>query len=837
MLLKQINCLDSLPADSYCEYGDVRVVNSLLGSYREAGDSPLSRFVYRFSIEKIGCPHLAVVRYPDDKRRFMLIGDGTSYDLSTGVITGHSYPVSGKMQELRQVFWPRWTDCTIAFMTWGHGEPAAAASIEIHELDDLPALDIPSYPGGRELGIQYEDCCGTGASEGAQTFSTWLDHLVTYAKHTGQNLLSYPICWYHGPFFPSRLERADAFSIVVTEDRGQYIAWTDDPPDWPEILLERFDQEGLEFQGVITLLRLSSVMKHLNADLEGIRSGAATVHNMLWNNEVQAGTMDWTSIYNTVNYTGLLKRPDPISLKPDFDWAYGEKSDQTYREDALYRPGPIFNPLHPVVQTAIIAFVREIAERYGKHRSFKGIALTMWAPTMIWFGSLHSGYDDFTIGLFEQETGVRVPVDPGAPDRFSKRYDFLIFQCRDAWIDWRCGKIRDLICKMRDALNEVRSDLRLTLNLWSEPFVPAVLGSGKPEHQIHARPGTQDLYREAGLDIHLLEGESNIECDLQIEGGGRDRSPSNLDTATLEHFYMFRDHDFLDQKTLDAVACQPLPGAFIFNAWHEAWGKHLWFPAGAEDPNLPSVAETYGRKATGAFRINSKYPDDGFWWDSELRISPAFPPTPHFMEQYAHALAELDACRITRGGLFLDKAHGEEVRRFARAYRALPRKRFETVGTSTDPVAVRSLHHGDHQFFYLVNREHYPVSVTVMFSSETSGLQDLSTAGALPAARKLVVALGGYELRSFRMDSATALECFQTEIPEAIRHQLVADAQRTLQQIAGLKNEGVHIPGFPDLVLRIQDALAHGQFALLRRLLTSYPAAKASQLTQPHPET
>ena len=82
-------------------------------------------------MENVGRPHLAVIHYPDDKRRFMCIMDGTSYDLTTGVFTGWAQPLSGSMQELQQVFWPRWQDASIVLMTWSTGEPAAAAKIEI----------------------------------------------------------------------------------------------------------------------------------------------------------------------------------------------------------------------------------------------------------------------------------------------------------------------------------------------------------------------------------------------------------------------------------------------------------------------------------------------------------------------------------------------------------------------------------------------------------------------------------------------------------------------------------------------------------------------------------
>ena len=52
-----------------------------------------------------GRPHLLRVRYPDDRRRFMTIGDGTTYDINCGVVTGHAWPLSGMMKTLDQVFW------------------------------------------------------------------------------------------------------------------------------------------------------------------------------------------------------------------------------------------------------------------------------------------------------------------------------------------------------------------------------------------------------------------------------------------------------------------------------------------------------------------------------------------------------------------------------------------------------------------------------------------------------------------------------------------------------------------------------------------------------------
>ena len=146
-LLASFDCTKDYPPESFFAKDATRVVETSAGRYREAGGKTSARFGYRFAIEHVGRPHVAVIRYPDDKRRYMCIMDGTCYDLSTGVFTGWAQPVSGQMLEVRQVFWPRWKDCSITFLTWGQGEPAAVASIKIYELDELPPLRVPGDPG------------------------------------------------------------------------------------------------------------------------------------------------------------------------------------------------------------------------------------------------------------------------------------------------------------------------------------------------------------------------------------------------------------------------------------------------------------------------------------------------------------------------------------------------------------------------------------------------------------------------------------------------------------------------------------------------------------------
>lgn len=835
-LLHRIDCTQEHPAEKYFAHGSVQVVESPVGRYREAEAVPLSRFGYRFSIENVGRPHVAVIRYPDDKRRYMCIMDGTCYDLTTGVLSGWAQPLSNTMIELRQVFWPRWQDCSIVFTTWSEGEPAALASIEIWELDDLPALDVPCDPGDgtrRELGIQYEDPCGTGASEGAMNHREWIDRMVQYARHSGQSLLVYPIVWYHSPLFPSQREPSGTFDCVIAPDRRQYSRWTTTPSDWYATLLERFGKEGLEFQGALTLLRLGSLLKKMNIDLNAIKAGADTFNNMLCTNHVQSSTNDWTKIYNAYNFKTLTednqaKKPlEPWNQTPS-QWAYGEVNNPGHM-------GPMFNPLHPAVQEAILGFVGEIGQRYGKYPAFKGISFNMFASAMPWYGSIHSGYDDYSVGLFEKETGTTIAVDPKAADRFSRRYELLIANHRQAWIDWRCRKIRELFGRIRQTLAAGRADLRVTVTLWDETMLNS-MGPSLTDLQVQDRRSMLDWYREAGIDIDLYRDEPGLEIDRGM-GNSRDRGGNGPDVAKgvnlpLEYSTVYRDFDFLDQPVLDAYAKHDRPGAFIFNCWVEAWGDHRWFRPEDGDPNVAALSDMDGKPAEGVFQMNSVYPKDGFWWDSQLRITPAFPAGSHFLEPYAHAVAELDACRITRGGLFLDKAHTEAIQNFARAYRALPRRKFATVGNTTDPVVVRELVHDNRRYFYLVNRDYYPVKVEVAFGSVPMGGVDLATGEKLDLPQRWSLVLGPYELRSIAVGPETTITGFTAAPPDGIAKELGRETEITLATMAKLRTAGKSIVGMDDMEERLRAALANGRFAWLRRALTGYIVRKCQALAE-----
>jgi hypothetical protein len=201
----------------------------------------------------------------------------------------------------------------------------------------------------------------------------------------------------------------------------------------------------------------------------------------------------------------------------------------------------------------------------------------------------------------------------------------------------------------------------------------------------------------------------------------------------------------------------------------------------------------------------------------------------HFLEPYAHAVAELDALRVTRGGLFLDKAHSEELRRFAAAYRALPRMRFKTVGDTTDPVAVRTLVQDGKRYFYLVNRDYYPVRVELAFDRSPGKLRDLATGESLHASRRWEITLAPYALRSFAVASNIGLTGFRAEPPPAIASALLADGRKALSDLDAARAAGRLIPGMDEMRRDLDRAIAEQRLAWLRRALSSYIVRKCRE--------
>lgn len=814
---EKIVCVDCAeePRIPFFEIGTTRVVTTGAGSYREAADSALSRFGYRFPLRHAHKPHVLALTYPDDKRRFMCVNDGTSYDLTTGVVTGGRNAVSRKMKTIYNVFWPRWTDESIVFSTWGQGEPAAVSSFAVYELDALPAFDLVSGQPDtefRSFGLQYEDPCNIGMTEGAYEFSEWLDRHIKYMRFTGQNRLIYPVNWYHGPIVPVKCQPCERFNTYCAPDRRMYTRSTTDPPDWADDLLTRFDREGFRFTGSMTLLRLGRLLEGMNNDLGRIRAGADTYNNMLFDDSVQSSCNDWTAMYNPRSFPSMIKA---MEKGEPYAYAYGEHSTSSYQ-------APIFNPLHPTVQQQVLEYFGELADKYSGHASLTGFAVNFWHATFLWYGSLRAGYDDVSIGMFEKETGIKTGVDPKASDRFSRRWRYITTHCREAFITWRCEKIHGFLCRCRDTLRSRRCNLTLTLTVWNEPSARGYLDGIDASSQYGSRVSDYELYRRGGLDLKLFADEPGFEICVE-RNSLRDRGWGTEGiTAPPETSHMFSDFAFLDTETQTILAKASNSASFHFNCWVEAWGKHTYFRCEPDDANSDAILSLPDYRASYVFCENSTYeddPDKKFWFDSQLRITSAFPAYPYNMEWLVSEIAAHDTLSFTSGGLYLDKAHAAEQREFAKVFRRLPKRKFNTLESNTDPVTVRWLFQEEKTYIYAVNREPYEIDLSIQFSEDID---------------PVVIRLAPFGLFLFILTGNTPPSGFTIALDDRISAAYREQVAIAIELLDTVSKEGIRIPGSSALSASLASAAETGRWAEVRHLLASYIMAKTGDILKIH---
>jgi hypothetical protein len=751
----------------YFEVGEAAVKNG----YRETAPIDHARFGYRVRLPHVSKPHLLEVHYPDDLPRMLLIGNGSSYDLSCGVFTEGM----GGERVMYNLFWPRWEEETVVFCSWHGSEPAAVSSFSVYELDELPsAVELPH---GRRFGVQYEDPCNIGAGEGAFEFYGWLDRHVNYMKMTGQDRLVYPIHWYHGPQVPVDCQPHEKINTVIMPDRKFYSRSKTESWDWLDVLLDRFDREQMKFTGSLTLLRLGHLMKNMQTDMAAIRAGADTYNNMRFDGQVQTSTNDWTPQYSARIYPDKLNaamRGEKMTT-----WGYGER-----RNDPSYH-GPIFNVLHPEVQRQMFEYFSELAHKYAKHPSFEGLSINVWHSTLIWYGNLRFGYDDYSFSLFEKETGLMSGIV--GENRFERRYEWVMAHYKELFIDWRCRKITEFIRQLRDVVVAARPDLTLTVSMWNEPACVGHMMNAldTEEGQYGNRQSQYEIYRNGGIDLKLLSNEPNIILSIE-RNACRDRSKGPQE----EKRHMFTDMGWLDKETYDILESAPQTHNYNMNSWCEAWGKHSIFSC-ENDPNVAKIKQLPDYAADFVFRENSYYDDDkecSFGYDGQIRITAPFPVD--YAEYLTAGLALHDALSITTGGLYLDKAHAIEQLAFAKEYRKLPPVKFHTV--LIDPVAVRWHESG---LVYTLSREPYPITIRV---NDTQ------------------MELAPFELKVWKMPLEEA-PTVQVHIPAAKMQEY---GERAMEAAGRLRTSGNL--SAQKIAAEIDQAASNGQYTRLRHLLNSY---------------
>lgn len=718
-LLATIDCGKQNP-DYY--RGETRIVNSPLGSYLESDDKGkqddlqnASYLAYKLNLPTIQEPYLLEIDYPDDDERGFTVSvvekDLCPYSLDAGVLSGGAYPLSNRIETLQIFFYPRQKDPRLFFFNSRTHQRIAVSRIRIYKVtSDFPVL-APA-PEGRQFGLYFEECFRSTAYFGAMPtgncWATFLPPLERWAKlsnYVGANLWLQTIAVYQSMMWPSRLIPGYAIS---SEDMGTVIGQTTfkEPfkRDLVRLMLLICEKYRIDFIGELSI----SGEQYLDKRFGG------------------QGT--------------------PEDDNPQKPWLSVSREGKTRPAEAVSSLS-YYNPLYPGIQDWAVEIFQEITERYQDSPSFKGLAVRLLSWTFSsWkaFPSIDWGYEDYTIGLFEKETGIKIPVEPNDPERFSKRYNWLMVNSYQEWVNWRCRKIYQYYDRLAKILTKARPDLKLYINAFGPTY------DVKVERGMLLNDPERDwlkTIKETGIDPALYRNDQRIvfsdsrEYPAVVNIRGEDSYP----VAVL--------HDWQDDSISIKEAGKPaddgtISGVRFFTEYmNEYTYPHSWL----------------GMEESAA----------GGTWNMVHMGGVQNPSGRGILARYALALFDGNIVFLTDGGGGYILGQPEYLREFMAEYRSLPAIGMKRHQNSGDSVALWSGNKNGKYYFYLVNRADYPVNIRLSIAGG-SALKYLSTGkSATPSGDGLfVLSLLPYQLSAFVLAEGSKVTEFKVEAPEKIRTEL-----------------------------------------------------------------
>jgi hypothetical protein len=389
----------------------------------------------------------------------------------------------------------------------------------------------------------------------------------------------------------------------------------------------------------------------LNAAMDYLRfCGLNTLYYHAINGSDMANVAWYHSQYYDMNQADLfqellpLARDKGITVVPILaPLNRNKRTDQAgWSDDSLqidYKGGRTLanpDPLRPEVQDWFINVLVEMAEKCRDYPNVPGIAFrvngkigTCYAGSGMEFCGQYNGYSPWDLAQFKQDTGLDVPA------RAPQAYQWLRDNAWDRWIDWRCQRMHDLWVRARDAVQAVRRDYLL--------IVQCDLPSEWPGYNIEWVNGTapRELMRHHGYDPVLFKNEPGILISRGMMINA-DRfwgwAPPNVNAWAHKAF----------NYAPGVIECYQTPAGQAVEFYHNYWEEG----AGGDNPA-------------------AKHPD--FEFGDWLRTATGAPLGRYYYEPVTYSIRAANVNTM----LFMawERAsigHEHDLRRFAKAFRALP---------------------------------------------------------------------------------------------------------------------------------------------------------------------
>ncbi|MBN2643777.1 MAG: hypothetical protein JXR78_19165 [Victivallales bacterium] len=775
LLVDEVDCSKDYPASRYLDDGEVAVVDSAIGRYRESTRDTFEEarhygFVYNFTIRNPGKPHWLEIEYPDDKPRVFYVvvdqrldnmGWGTnkfshSYSLDTiGVANGINNPVTGRMSRKKLLFWPDSKDILVGcfgYNTFKGCAGPAMKNIRIYEnAEPLSKLAV-NQPAGmpqRLVGNWNEDpymplgCWfNTYMNNQGPSFEFIEEKMrrrIKYIRFMGQSHTVFQLFDYNG-------DNNGAYGMLPKPAPLAYM------PGWACLAATMFERENIpfyiQFNDRVGLHQLIGLDKLSVDEFEASAKGMESLEFMSAD-----GTLD--------------KNP-------------GKRS-----KDAT------LNFLHPQVREAHLRRIRFYREQFDIYNSFKGIMY--YYSHILTFKTEKLGYGDYTISLFEKESGIKIPVDDKGMGRFNKRYNWLKnSNVWEKWINWRCEKVKDFLLTLAKELNG-GSHKNLTLNIpvHTDFLISTSFKDKLDDYSVEIN--IQECLKLTGIDLVSLRNEPSLRLEIvdrpnygltHMNNISRNYDSFQYSVSFAELFENNRHPGMLLSRHANMEIYRTSP--VIKNYW---WPRGYW-----------------GRN--GGFHC----------------FSSVMPDNKYLPQTLAWGLAMGDVQHVDHGwwGNPENGAHSE-FQKFYQAYRSIPALRFEKAPSVNDPVMVRQYNSPANSsgWFYLVNMQYYKTKVKMTLDSECKLTDTVFNRPWKLDGKILELELDPYQVMSFRSDRPVKIISTEQIVPENIVMGMT-NLVKTLKTGA----EMTPSPQNKNLARTAEDMLKKKSYSALYYLSRSYSAMR-----------
>ena len=616
--------------------------------------APAGWQAYPLPIDEVGQPHELEIDFPGDREQTFVVsviepnaaGKVMPVGLDSGIHVSpqdvtHVAVQPEEVQQHRLVFWPKTTAPLVLVTNLRQEQPAVFGNLRVYRQGSMP--DVTSAKTDSRLAFAYferpyfPECFGASEFRDPETGRSLEDWVTFYEggrrmiRHLKQNGYTGVVltCFSEGStLYPSPL-----LQPTPKHDRGVFFASGQDAlrKDVLEMLFRLCDREGIQ---LVPALEFSTPLPSLEK-------------RRLQSAEAMAGV-------------DLVDEDDML-------WVNRNGSDRGR--------APYYNPVNETVQEAMLAVVREIAARYGKHRSFGGISITMTPAGYSQLPDADWGNDVHTLKQFQAEADAEVKAMRVGALRTATQNGPL----RNAWLEWRARRLTDFYGRMARELRQI------------QPAASLYLASGR---LTNSKP-VQRAFRPA-LPRQINVGQAMKELGLDAE---------QLDKQTGVIFLRPKLQSWNPTLTQSGSEIE-------FNSSQEV-----------EDYFKSSVAGTHFlhdpyRARLPSFDAMSPFGSENTLLSLVAQISVVGHA---YRRPLVEAMAAQDSRVIFSGGWMMPLGQEEFARRFLNVFRSLPNEPFEEAlknSKSSQPLRIRRLVKNGSTYFYVVNESPWQVNATLALGAD-----------------------------------------------------------------------------------------------------------------------